>query len=876
MTRRSEQWTGLSPFAFVQGDPAEVEDDRDISPTRETSSAHEPREEAAEGTVEETPVRPAQRTSRHRPPLLRRLTSRESFEDADGEAEESFAYESGAARVTLHRDVAAACAQAASLNEALAFAVERLCRVNRWPVGHAFVRLDDGWPGLVSADIWHLSDPERFADFRQATEQTFGDLAAAETADGLAHEYADVCGPGLVDRATARRGLVCLEDLDSHVDLPRAAVAEKAGLRAGVAIPVLADGEVIAALEFFLAQPGSPSPAQRDLLEFVAGQLGHLASRERTREAVRFAAQRSRTLVGQLKDTVTQLRESEERYSLVFQSANDGLWDWDLRTDAIYYSERWKTMLGCQDEEVTDSPDEWMGRVHPDDLEQLEVSLRQHLDGEHGRFECEHRIAHRDGEYRWVLARGLAVHDAAGEPYRLSGSLTDITDRKRQEELSLKDVLYDPRTGLPTHAILLDRLDQALRRKTRRPDQSSAVLSVSIHGMEAATELGITAVEETYHTLVRRFLAAVRPGDTIAHSETDEFAVVLEEINDLESAHRIAGRIQANIGLPFNVGDATFNLAAHIGIAICLPSHDGPEGLLRDARAAMLRAIASDGQIEVTDPERPGYGDSLAELESDLARAVENDELSLEYLPTVSLHDGRLTGLEALVRWNHPEHGVIPPGRFIPLAEESNLINQIGYWVITRACDQLKLWRDKFSTSRDVTVAVNLSHRQLFDPDLLRRIRESLEESALNGKWLRMDVTESALARDPRTAQSVLNNLQKLGIKVAIDDFGAGFSSLAFLHRFPVNALKIDRSFVSGGQGKSEQWEIARTIVELGRMLNIEVIAEGIETKEQFSRLRSLGCKEAQGFFFSGPVSPEEAARLIYDGYPLDLTAPLR
>ena len=173
-------------------------------------------------------------------------------------------------------------------------------------------------------------------------------------------------------------------------------------------------------------------------------------------------------------------------------------------------------------------------------------------------------------------------------------------------------------------------------------------------------------------------------------------------------------------------------------------------------------------------------------------------------------------------------------------------------------------------------MAVNLSQRQLFDPELLRRIRASLEESALNGKWLRLDITESALARDPRTAQSVLTSLQKLGIKVAIDDFGAGFSSLAFLHRFPVDALKIDRSFVSGGHGKSEQWEIARTIVELGRMLSIDVIAEGIETKEQFSRLRSLGCKEAQGFFFSGPVSPEEAARLIYDGYPLDLTAPLR
>ena len=864
MTRRSEQWTGFSPFAFVERESTMAES------SRETPSEPEPQVQPRV-TAQTEPA-----SSRVRPPVLRRLTTRESFEMADGEAADSFAYESGAARVTLHRDVAAACASAASLNEALEFAVDRLCRANRWPVGHAFVRLDDGWPGLVSADIWHLRDPERFADFQQATERAFGDLASTQSADGLANEYADVCGPGLVDRATARRGLVCLEDLGEYADMPRSVVAEQAGLRAAVAIPILADGEVIAALEFFLAQPGSPSPAQRDLLEFVAGQLGHLASRERTREAVRFAAQRSRTLVGQLKDTVTQLRDSEERYSLVFRSANDGLWDWDLRADTIYFSERWKSMLGCQDEEIGNSPDEWLGRVHPDDREQLEVDLKQHLDNEDGRFECEHRIAHRDGEYRWVLARGLAVRDAAGAPYRISGSLTDITDRKRAEERSLQDVLYDPRTGLPTYAILIDRLEQALRRKSRRPDQASAVLAVNVRGLEAVGELGITAVEETYRTLVRRFLAAVRPGDTIAHSEVDEFAVILEDINDLESAHRIAGRIQANIGLPFEVGDTTLSLDAHIGIAICLPTHDGAEGLLHDARAAMLRAVASDAQIEVTDPEQPGYGDSLAALEADLARAVENDELTLEYLPIVSLNDGRLNGLEALVRWNHPEHGLIPPGRFIPLAEESNLIKEIGYWVITHACDQLKEWRDKFSTSRAVTVAVNLSHRQLFDPDLLRRIRESLEESALNGKWLRLDITESALARDPRTAQSVLTSLQKLGIKVAIDDFGAGFSSLAFLHRFPVDALKIDRSFVSGGHGKSEQWEIARTIVELGRMLSIDVIAEGIETKEQFSRLRSLGCKEAQGFFFSGPVSPEEAARLIYDGYPLDLTAPLR
>lgn len=326
MTRRNAESTGFSPFAFVQRDVAEAEEAREAPSGQEPTPDRRP--------TEQTP-------SKYRPPVLRRLTTRESFELADGDTQDTFAYETGAARVTLHRDVAAACASAASLNEALEFAVERLCRVNRWPVGHAFVRLDDGWPGLVSADIWHMQDPTRFADFRRATEQAFGDLAAAETAAGLATEFAEVCGPGLVDRATARRGLVCLEDLTTYADLPRSGAAQRAGLRAGVAIPVLADGEVIAALEFFLNDPGSPSPAQRDLLEFVAGQLGHLASRERTREAVRFAAQRSRTLVAQLKDTVTQLRESEERYSLVFQSANDGLWDWDLRTDKIYFSERW-------------------------------------------------------------------------------------------------------------------------------------------------------------------------------------------------------------------------------------------------------------------------------------------------------------------------------------------------------------------------------------------------------------------------------------------------------------------------------------------------------------------------------------------------------
>ncbi len=817
-------------------------------------------------------------TAVRRPGALGRLTDPSAFErTAESEGRTAFAYETGAARLTLHRDVAAACAHAASLGEALEQVVARICFVTGWPVGHAFVRPDDGWPGLVSTDVWHLASQQRYASLRELTQRVFGEPTSAPAEEAAEPDLAVGGGPSLVDRVSARREIVCVESLEECADLPRREPATVAGLRSAIGVPVLAEGEVIAVLEFFRDEPGPLPTAQVDLLDFVAGQLGHLATRERTKEAIRFAAQRSRSLIAQLKDTVSQLRESEARYALVVEAANDGVWDWDRRSDYVYFSPRWKAMVGCAEDEVGNQPTEWLRRVHPEDQERLDIELKQLLESDDIRLECEHRVLHRDGKYRWMLARGLAVRDPSGQAYRVSGSLTDITDRKRIEERVLHDILYDPRTGFPTYPVLLDRLEQAIQRKSRHPDQSSALLSVRLRGIdEAVAEHGLEALDAILVTLARRFTAAVRPGDTVAQVEDDEYAVILEQIGDLESARRTAGRIQANLSLPFQIGKSKADLEPHIGIAVCLPAHDGAEGLLRDARSAMHRALASDSQIQVTDPEAPDYRDSLLYLEADLGRAVERNELVLEYLPTVALHDGRLTCLEALVRWEHPEHGLIPPGRFIPLAEESNLVNEVGYWVIERACRQLKEWRDRFSTSRSVTVAVNLSHRQLCDPDLLERVRASLQATALHGKWLRVDVTESALGRDPQIAQAVLTALHELGIRVAIDDFGTGVSSLSYLHRFPIDALKIDRAFVSGGQGKNEQWEIARTIVELARMLSIDVIAEGIETREQFTRLRSLGCQEAQGFLFSGPVDAEKAARLIHDGYLMDLAAPRR
>jgi len=559
------------------------------------------------------------------------------------------------------------------------------------------------------------------------------------------------------------------------------------------------------------------------------------------------------------------LRVSQECYALAARAANDGLWDWDLVKDKMYYSPRWKSMLGFEEQEIPSRPSEWFERVHPEDVDRVRAAVASHLDGTTAHFEHEYRMLHKNGSWRWVLCRGLAVRDGRDRATRMAGSQSDVTHRKLAEEQLAHRAFYDPLTNLPNRALFIDRLRQALRRASRRKDYLFAVLFLDIDRFKMVNDsLGHMAGDRLLVMIARRLELSLRPGDTVARLGGDEFTVLLDDIRDVTDATRVADRIQRELEMPFNVGGQELFTSASIGIALSATGYEKPEDILRDADTAMYKAKSlGKARYSMFDTGMHERAVVLLQLEADLRRAIERSELRVHYQPIVSLQTGRIAGVEALARWQHPVRGLVSPAEFIPIAEETGLIMPIGRWVLVEACRQMVAWRDAFGPDYPLEVAVNLSGRQLALPDIVAQIGEVLRETGLEPARLRLEITESVVMEHPEVVSTMLQELRLLGVKLSIDDFGTGYSSLAYLQRFPADTLKIDRSFVSPMGSRGENSEIARTIVTIGHNLGMRVVAEGVETAEQLAHLRGLDCEGAQGYFISKPLSSEDAALLI-------------
>jgi len=559
------------------------------------------------------------------------------------------------------------------------------------------------------------------------------------------------------------------------------------------------------------------------------------------------------------------LRESEERYALAVQGASDGLWDWDMRTNAIYYSLRWKSMLGWEDGEIGSSPDEWFGRIHPEDMEQFRILLNAHLEGASPHFEVEHRIVHRDHTYLWVLTRGIAVRDEAGKPYRMAGSQTDVTDRRRAEDQLLRDALYDPLTGLANRSLLMDRLEQSLGRAKRSKNETFAILFLDLDRFKNVNDtLGHIAGDKVLTGVGRKLQSCVRPGDTVARIGGDEFVILLENVTDLPTATVITERIEHNLSQPMNLDGQDIVMPASIGIVVASDDYEKPEDVLRDADIAVYRAKAAGrGCHVIFDPSMYQKAVALLELEGDLRRAIERQELFLQYQPIVSLETGSLVSLEALIRWQHPERGIVSPDEFIPLAEESGLIGPIGEWVLRKACEQISEWQTSCGSSP--IVAVNISGRQLKQSDFASVVNQILDEFGLSPDCIELEITESVLMDNLEHTNAVLSELRRMGLHLSLDDFGTGYSSLNYLQRFPMQKLKLDRSFVLRLGLDSSSPEIVAAILQLAKGLGLDVVAEGVETSEAASLLREMGCKLAQGFYFARP-SDAESLHLPYSG----------
>jgi diguanylate cyclase (GGDEF)-like protein/PAS domain S-box-containing protein len=572
------------------------------------------------------------------------------------------------------------------------------------------------------------------------------------------------------------------------------------------------------------------------------------------------------------KNAQEALRESEERYALAARGANDGLWDWNLVTNAVYFSPRWKSMLGFGEDEIHDRLEEWFGRIHDADRDRVKEEIAAHQKGLTPHFESEHRLLHKDGGFRWMLSRGLAVHDATGKALRMAGSQTDITERK----------VSDPLTGLPNRLLFIDRLGRLIKHSKRRKDHLFAVLFLDLDGFKMINDsLGHLMGDQLLVGVASRLEKCLRSSDTVARlGETftvarlggDEFTILLDDIKEPLDANRAAERLMKSLAPPFVLAGKEVFTSISIGIALSNGAYEQPEDMLRDADTAMYRAKSlGKARYEVFDADMRASVMARLQLETDLRRALERNEFRNFYQPIVVLESGRIVGLEALMRWQHPTKGMIAPDEFIFVAEETGLIRELGWWSLREACRQMSKWRARSQACLDLTMSVNLSAKQLLQPHLVEEIQKLLRETSLPPEALKLEITESAVMADPTAAAETLQQIKSLGIRLAIDDFGTGYSSLSYLHRFPLDTLKIDRSFISGTGDGSDGMEIARTIMPMARNLRLDVVAEGVETLEQVALLKRLQCKYAQGYYFSKPLAPDEVTPMLSEEASLEM-----
>jgi diguanylate cyclase (GGDEF)-like protein/PAS domain S-box-containing protein len=559
------------------------------------------------------------------------------------------------------------------------------------------------------------------------------------------------------------------------------------------------------------------------------------------------------------------LRDSEERYALAVRGANDGVWDWDLKSNQIYYSPRWKAMLGYDDGAIGSSPNEWFSRVHPDDLERTKLDISAHIRGHASHFINEHRVKHSDGSYRWVLSRGLAVWDPKGVAVRIAGSFSDITDRKEAEERLIHDAFHDMLTGLPNRALFMDRLERAVERAKRREDYRFAVLFLDLdHFKDVNDSMGHLVGDQMLIKVGELLNKGLRASDTLARFGGDEFIILLEDLNDVKGVSRVTNWILQTLSSPIEIKGRDIFTTASIGVVVNITKYDRADDIVRDADIAMYVAKSRGrARAEIFDRSmRDRIMDRLT-LESDLRQALEENQLCSHYQPIVLIETGQLVGFESLIRWHHPKRGLLLPADFLPLAEETGMVMAIDRWVMRSSCQKMKDWQKRYTLNPMVTISVNVSGKHLAENDLATYVGRVMKESGLDSKFLKIEITERSIVDFNDVTTTIFSELQKLGVQIQIDDFGTGYSSLGYLTRFQIDALKIDQSFVQNIVDDSNQREVIQAIVNLTKRLHVKVIAEGVETAEQVEHLRELGCVLAQGIWFSPPLEADQVTEIL-------------
>ena len=577
---------------------------------------------------------------------------------------------------------------------------------------------------------------------------------------------------------------------------------------------------------------GGPAPDEA-VLRQLAGVAANLVGRQRRLEA---------------------LTVSERHLIAAQRISHVGSYDFEIATNTNTWSDELYRIYGREPQSFNASYEMFLDMVHPADREHI-VAIHQHSLQTLEPYEMEERIVWPDGQVRTLASWGEIVTDDEGTPTRMVGICWDISDRREIEAQLVQQAVHDHLTGLPNRALLIDRLTQAVAGLQRYPGMV-AVLFIDVDRFKNINDsLGHEAGDDVLVALSRRIVAAARPEDTVARFGGDEFVVLCPDIDGLGAALEIAERLQEVVAQPMEVRGSEIVVSISTGVHTATSAAVRPGTLLRDADAAMYRA-KRDGRARTVVFHEAMRTEAIGRLdtEMELRRAIALDQLDVHYQPLVEIATGAITGFEALARWQHPTRGSVPPNEFIPIAEETGLIVPLGEWVLDRACRQLHQWQRQHPNRHDLVMSVNLSGVQLRQPDLLERVTAVLGDTAVDPNNLILEITESVLMYDPVETLRVLRDLKQLGLRLSVDDFGTGYSSLAYLKRFPVDALKIDRTFVDGLGTDPDDSAIVAAVLALASSLGLTSIAEGIETPAQLSALAGLGCQKAQGFLLGRPA----------------------
>jgi len=555
-----------------------------------------------------------------------------------------------------------------------------------------------------------------------------------------------------------------------------------------------------------------------------------------------------------------QLYDLEERWRFALESTGAGVWDLNVPADQILLSKHCKEMLGFTEEEIGTSMAEWVKRIHPDDMPGLLTARQQLFDGLNQYFTNEHRKLCKDGSWKWIQVRGMVVsRDTDGKPLRVIGTYIDISARKEAEQRILHLASHDALTGLPNRDLLQDRIHQSIA-QAQRSNNPAALLFIDLDYFKTINDsLGHDAGDLLLKEVAKRLVASVRSEDTVARQGGDEFIVLLPSMGNAQDAGILAQKLLLDLMTPYRIRGKELHISASIGIAIFPDDGEDVDSLLRSSDIAMYHAKAAGrNNYQFFTPKMNQLAAERLALGTDLRHAISRNELLLHYQPIIDIGSGKLVGIEALLRWQHPEHGLILPLKFIPLAEETGLIIPIGEWVLKSACTQLIAWQNQgYDVPR---LAINLSAKQFRQKTLAQSIARILSETGVTADNIELEMTESLLMEDTDEVTENLKQLGEMGLGIAIDDFGTGYSSLSYLKRFTISTLKIDRSFVMDIATDPDDAAIVTAIIALAHSLQMNVVAEGVEAATQLDFLRQHGCDQYQGNYFSPALTTAEMA----------------